>query len=197
MMFKTLFAAAALFFAAQSEATVINIQLDKNQYEVGDTVKAELWLSDIQDLVTGFDASLLFNSKLLQLQNVSFGNSLSLPAVSSDRDFFADNGELMLWELFFGFSTEDMTDLAALQQGSSFRLASISFTALKNGLAKLQLGSASVVYEPVGQTPYFDMEVRTELAQVQIGDQATAVSAPATAWLMLPALLLMLRLRRR
>ncbi|MCT6698492.1 cohesin domain-containing protein [Rheinheimera sp. 4Y26] len=195
MMFKTLFAAAALFFAAQSQATVINIQLDKNQYEVGDTVKAELWLSDIQDLVTGFDASLLFNSNLLQLQNVSFGDFLSIPAVGSDRDFFADNGELTLWELFFGFSTEDLTDLAAVQPGSNFRLASISFTALKNGLAKLQLGSASVVYE--ASSPYIDMEVRSELAQAQIGDQTTAVSAPATAWLMLPALLLMLRLRRR
>lgn len=197
MMFKTLFAAAALLFAVQSQATVINIQLDQNQYQAGDTVTAELWLSDIQDLVTGFDASLLFNSKLLQLQNVSFGDFLSIPAVGSDRDFFADNGKLTLWELYFGFSTEDMTDLAAVQPGTSFRLASISFTALKNGLAKLQLDSASVVYEAIGSSPYMDMEVRSELAQVQIGDQATAVSAPATAWLLLPALLLMLRLRRR
>lgn len=195
MMFKTLFAAAALFFAAQSQATVINIQLDQSQYQVGDTVTAELWLSDIQDLVTGFDASLLFNSGLLQLQNVSFGDFLSIPAVGSESGFLDGNGELTLSEMFLGFSTEDLTDLAAVQPGTSFRLASISFTALKNGLAKLQLGSASVVYE--ASSPYIDMEVRSELAQLQIGDQATAVSAPATAWLLLPALLLMLRLRRR
>lgn len=196
MMFKTLFAAAALLFAVQSQATVINMQLDQTQYEVGDTVTAELWLNDIQDLVTGFDASLLFNNNLLQLQQVSFGDFLSVPLVGSDRDFFADNGQLDLWELYLGFSTEDMADLRALQPGNSFRLASISFTALKNGFAKLQLGSASVVYEPIGDLPYIDMEVRSELAQLQIGDQATAVPAPATAWLLLPALLA-LRLRRR
>ncbi|WP_306523926.1 cohesin domain-containing protein [Rheinheimera sp.] len=197
MMFKTLFAAAALLFSLQSQATIINIQLDQNQYEVGDTVTAELWLSDIQDLVTGFDASLLFNTQLLQLQNVSFGDFLSIPAVGSDRDFFANGGQLDLWELYFGFSTEDMADLRAVQPGNNFRLASISFTALKNGLAKLQLGSANVVYEPVGNMPYLDMEVRADQALVQIGDQVTAVSAPTTAWLVLPALLLMLRLRRR
>lgn len=197
MMFKTLFAAAALLFSLQSQATVINVQLDQSQYEVGDTVTAELWLSDIQDLVTGFDASLLFNTQLLQLQNVSFGDFLSIAAVGSDQGSQLNGGQLDLWELYFGFSTEDMADLRAVQPGNNFRLASISFKALKNGLSGLQLGFAQVIYEPVGDMPYFDLAVHSDQALVQIGDQATAVSAPATVWLLLPALLLMLRLRRR
>lgn len=194
-MLKQLFAAAALLLSLQSQATVITVELDKNQYEVGDTVTAQLWLSDIQTLVTGFNTSLLFNDQLLQLQSVLFGEFLSLPAVGSDQGTQQTAGQLDLWELFFGFSIEDIDELRAVQPGNKFLLANISFTALKNGLSELSLRNSEVVYEPVGSDPYADMEVRPGSAFVQTGNPAL-VSAPATAWLMLPALLLMLRLRR-
>jgi hypothetical protein len=194
-MLKQLFAAAALLLSLQSQATVITVELDKNQYEVGDTVTAQLWLSDIQTLVTSFNTSLLFNDQLLQLQSVLFGEFLSLPAVNSDQGTQQTAGQLDLWEMFFGFSTEDIDELRAVQPGNKFLLANISFTALKNGLSELSLRNSEVVYEPVGSDPYADMEVRPGSAFVQTGNPAL-VSTPATAWLMLPALLLMLRLRR-
>jgi hypothetical protein len=194
-MLKQLFAAAALLLSLQSQATVITVELDKNQYEVGDTVTAQLWLSDIQTLVTGFNTSLLFNDQLLQLQSVVFGKFLSLPAVGSDRGNQQNAGQLDLWELFFGFSTEDVDDLRAAQPGNKFLLANISFITLKNGLSELSTRNSEVLYEPLVGNPYSDMEVRSSGAFVQTGNPAL-VSAPATAWLMLPALLLMLRLRR-
>lgn len=194
-MLKKLFAAAALLLSLQSQATVITVELDKNQYEVGDTVTAQLWLSDIQTLVTGFNTSLLFNDQLLQLQSVVFGKFLSLPAVGSDRGNQQNAGQLDLWELFFGFSTEDVDDLRAAQPGNKFLLANISFITLKNGLSELSTRNSEVLYEPLVGNPYSDMEVRSSGAFVQTGNPAL-VSAPATAWLMLPALLLMLRLRR-
>lgn len=194
-MLKKLFAAAALLLSLQTQATVITVELDKSQYEVGETVTAQLWLSDIQTLVTGFNTSLLFNSQWLQLQSILFGEYLSLPDVGSDQGNQQNAGQLDLWELFWGFSAEDMDELRAVQPGNKFLLASISFTTLKNGLSELSLRNSEVVYEPVGSDPYIDMEVRTGGASVQTGN-AALVSAPATAWLMLPALLLMLRLRR-
>lgn len=194
-MLKQLFAAAALLLSLQSQATVITVELDKSQYEVGETVTAQLWLSDIHTLVTSFNTSLLFNDQLLQLQSVLFGNFLTLPAVGSDQGTQQNAGQLDLWEMFFGFSTEDIDELRAVQPGNKFLLANISFTALKNGLSELSLRNSEVVYEPVGSDPYADMEVRPGSAFVQTGNPAL-VSAPATAWLMLPALLLMLRLRR-
>jgi hypothetical protein len=194
-MLKKLFAAAALLLSLQSQATVITVELNKNQYEVGETVTAQLWLSDIHTLVTGFNTSLLFNDQLLQLQSVLFGEFLSLPAVGSDQGNQPNAGQLDLWELFFGFSTEDMDELRAAQPGNKFLLASISFITLKNGLSELSTRNSEVLYEPLVGNPYSDIEVRSSGAFVQTGNPAL-VSAPATAWLMLPALLLMLRLRR-
>lgn len=194
-MLKQLFAAAALLLSLQSQATVITVELDKSQYEVGETVTAQLWLSDIHTLVTSFNTSLLFNDQLLQLQSVLFGNFLTLPAVGSDQGTQQNAGQLDLWEMFFGFSTEDIDELRAVQPGNKFLLANISFTALKNGLSELSLRNSAVTYEPLGDAPYLDEEVMPGGAFVQTGNPAL-VSAPATAWLMLPALLLMLRLRR-
>ena len=195
MMLKKLFAAAALLLSLQSQATVTTVELDKSQYEVGETVTAQLWLSDIQTLVTGFNTSLLFNNQLLQLQSVLFGEFLSLPAVGSDQGTQQNAGQLDLWELFFGFSTEDMDELRAVQPGNKFLLANISFTSLKNGLSALSLRNSEVVYEPVGSAPYIDTDLMPGGAFVQTGNPAL-VSAPATAWLMLPAFLMLLRLRR-
>lgn len=194
-MLKQLFAAAALLLSLQSQATVITVDLDKNQYEVGDAVTAQLWLSDIKALVTGFDTSVLFNNQLLQLQSVLFGKFLSIPAVGSDQGEQQTAGQLDLWEMFVGFSTEDMDELRAVQSGNKFLLASISFTALKNGLSELSVRNSKVTYEPLNSDPYIDMEVMSGGAFVQTGNPAL-VSTPATAWLMLPALLLLLRLRR-
>lgn len=192
-MLKKLCAAAALLLSVQANATLISVNLDQASYNVGDTIQASLVLSDIQTLVTGFDASLLFNQSLVELTEIKFGDFLSLPAVGSDQGDIRGAGKVDLYELFFGFSTEDLLDLSQVQQSSPFVLATVSFKALKAGANEFALRGLSVLYTPKDGPDYSDKETRGRSATAQINGPAS-VPAPATLLLLLPALLL---LRRR
>lgn len=192
-MLKKLFAAAALLLSVQANATLITVDLDQASYNVGDTIKASLVLTEIQALVTGFDASLLFNQSLVELTEIKFGDFLSLPAVGSDQGDIRSAGKVDLYELFFGFSNEDIFDLSQVQANSPFVLATVSFKALKAGASEFALGGLSVMYLPEDGPEYSDNETRGRSATAQISGPAS-VPAPATLLLLLPALLL---LRRR
>lgn len=186
-MFKKLIATAALLLSMQAHATVISVNLDQNQYNIGDTIKASLVVSDIQTLVSGFEASLHFNQKLVELQDVAFGSFLTLDGISNIQDKTISTGKVFLNEVFLGFALEDLIDLAALQPKTNFVLATFSFKALTNGTSLFGLRDLSVLYSPSDSPDYQDVETRGQNATAIIG-QPVAVSAPATIALLLPAL---------
>ncbi len=183
-MLKKLIAAAALLLSVQAHATVISVNLDQTQYKVGDTINANLVLSDIQTLVSGFAARLSFNQDLVELMDISFGTSLTLPGFYLDniQDSQATSGQVTLTDVFAGAFQEDLRELSLLQPTTSFVLATVSFKAIKHGVSEFALTDLSVLYSPISGSDYEDTAT--------IGQAATAelVSAPATLALLLPAL---------
>jgi hypothetical protein len=189
-MLKKLFAAAALLLSVQAHATVISVDLDQMQYKVGDTIKANLVVSDIQTLISGFEATLTFNQDLVQLTDVAFGNFLTLPGFFLDntQDSELNAGQVKLSEVFLGFTLEDLLDLGSLQPNDTFVLATVSFKALTHGVSNFGLTELSVLYSPFDGPDYQDIEAMGKAASAKL------ISAPATFALLLPALLW---LRRR
>ena len=186
-MLKKLLAGAALLFSLHANATVISVDLDKASYEVGETISANLVLSDIQTLVIAFDAKLDFNQDLVEFRSVSFGDFLSLPGLDKDRVANAQNGQIDLFEMFMGFAIEDLFDLQAKQPSTSFVLATVTFKAIKHGMSHFGLSGLQVTYDDIANGTYTDEETRGVAANTLL------VSSPATWLLLLPALWLMRR----
>lgn len=183
-MLKKLFAAAALLLSVQANATVISVNLDQIQYKVGETINARLVVSDIQTLISGFEASLNFNQDLVELTDITFGNFLTLPGfyLENIQNSQSAAGQVKLTEVFAGAFQEDLLELSVLQPNNPFVLATVSFKALKHGISEFGLTDLSVLYSPMNSLDYEDTAT--------IGKAATAelVSAPATLALLLPAL---------
>jgi hypothetical protein len=135
---------ATVFMTLSSQASLLSIDLDNTDYQVGDTLQANVMISDIeqddfgfQKLLASFDFDLLFDSSLLAYQSTTFGTSLDVdPFFAGDQlDLEVAPGSLFLSELSFAFSN----DLFAAQDGqSSFLLASVNFDVVSSGLNTFQ-----------------------------------------------------------
>jgi hypothetical protein len=131
---------ATALISLSSQATLLSIDLDNTDYQVGDTLQANVIISDIeqdslgfQKLLGSFDFDLLFDSSILAYQSTTFGSFLDVdPFFASDQfDAELSMGDLYVSEISYAFSD----DLFAAQDGqSSFLLASVSFDVLADGL---------------------------------------------------------------
>jgi hypothetical protein len=120
--------------AASLEVTVDSLAT------LGDLVEVDLQIFGLGDLgmpsLSTFDVTLAFDSNVLDLQSVSFGDQLDLLGLGSIRDFSlaASGNAVNLFEL----SLDTAADLDALQRGS-FTLASLAFRASGVGSTSLDL----------------------------------------------------------
>lgn len=138
-MKKLIALCTTLLITLSSQASLISVDFDNIDYQIGDTLEANVLISDVeqdflgfQKLLASFDFDLLFDSSVLAYQSTTFGSFLDVDPFLASSQLALDNsaGSLYLSELSFAFSD----DLFAVQDGqSSFILASVSFDVLASG----------------------------------------------------------------
>ena len=138
-MKKLIALCTTLLITLSSHASLVSIDFDNVDYQVGDTLAANIIISDIeqdalgfQKLLASFDFDLLFDDSVLGYQSTTFGTFLDVDPFFASNQFELYNGadSLYLSELSFAFSD----DLFAAQDGQqSFLLASVNFDVLATG----------------------------------------------------------------
>jgi len=182
-----------VLFSVTANATLISVELDKNTYQVGETVTADIIVTgsssfDFSYLIGTLALDVIFDEQLVTFDTVVFGDKMN-------------TGNPLDW--FFGYqsvipgagiiSLEEQSDLLfddlyTLQGGlSSFSFATLTFTASKVGsgvfdLTTLFLGDA-----------YGDTLVSTTLPASYNVASATSVPEPSTIALFSVLGLLVLR----
>ena len=181
---KKLIALFALCLTFSSQATVIKVELDKAQYQKDELVQAQIRVQGYEDGLAGFKLDLSYWSAALGFEAVTFGPHFS-PVEPNFGDYSKTGSKLTISELnLFDFAW----DLAAVQ-GPDFTLATITFKVLSSGLHKLTLSKIELT-DGWGDK-VTDFSSQNGLVNVA----GPAVPAPATALLLLPALLMLARRR--
>jgi len=194
-MKKLLALCTSLLFVISSHATFITIEFDSSNYEIGDTLQADIVISDIekdlgfQKLVAAFELGLSFDTSMLAYQSAAFGTALDVdPLLISDQLVVESTpGQLDISETSFALSH----DLFTAQDGlSSFTLASLNFNVVADGLSSLTLNHIMLGDEG-GQ---LFSQVSFLPADFQVGG---SVSVPETPTLLLFTLSIMFLLVRK
>lgn len=180
---RVLLAASLMLTSMASHASVMQVELDKTDYHIGDTITATIRLQNPSAEVALFDLSLDYSAALLQLVAADFGSALTVLA-PTDQLRTLSAGTLRLQET--NLDAYDY-ELAALQ-GSSFVLATLRFSAQQAG--NFQLDLRDVLVGDWFGNAHANVSLEGAVGRIQ----AAAVSAPAAVWLALPWLLW---LRRR
>ncbi len=177
---KKLIACCAFLLSFMTQATVVKVELDKSHYQVGDDISAQLKILDYTAGVSVFQLDLRYLLAGLNLESVSFSGALN----NGFQDYWHTGDVLSLLE----FNTDLSVDLAALQS-AGFVVATLKFKALLAGSFSLDLLSADLG----------DLDGNTitpvELQGAGFNVAGATVPAPATALLLLPALLMLARRR--
>jgi hypothetical protein len=193
-MKKIILLIAALVMSMSVNATLITVELNDNDFNVGDLLTAQLVISDIeldnigfQKLLASFDISTLFDDSLLSFSSVSFGNKLDVdPFIISDQ--FSDNsqtGIVKVVEISYAF----FDDLFAAQDGlSRFVLARINFNVLASGTGAIELSAIDLGDDLAGAFT----NVSAQGASFQVAN-STNVPEPATIVLVLFGLAFLVR----
>lgn len=129
---------SALLVSTVSQATLLSIELNATDYQVGDVLSADLIISDIeteigfQKLLASFAFDISFDSSMIEFASISFGDKLDVDPTFSSFQYTDElaPGLLNLSEESFAF----YDDLFSAQDGlSQFVLASINFTVMSAG----------------------------------------------------------------
>jgi len=187
-MMKKIILMLSLMFSNLSQAALIEVELDKDNYEINEIVYGQLVVSDFAKTLGWFTAILNYDSANLELLDwqfgTGFGNGLT-DDESNLNSLFLD--ESTLYDL-------DEGHLLASLQGDSFMLASFSFRALTAGLQSITFDKNNSRLE------FFDYDpVSTQFtgASFNINDNSsTPVPAPATLLLFISGLAL-IRTKRK
>ena len=179
---KKIIALFTLIFSLQAQAALLTVKLDRDQFVAGEDVIADIWVSEMPKALAGFDLTLWFDSSVFNFNQLIFGNKLNIfqPSI---QDQSVKGDVLKFSETSFDWYP-DLED----NQGSAFVLASINFTALKGGIFDMKLDKVLLVDD-------FGNEFDASLTKV-VDAKGTVVPAPATALLLLPALLFLARRRQ-
>lgn len=181
---KKLIAFFALCLAFSSQATVIKVELDKAQYQKDELVQAQIRVQGYTDGLAGFKLDLGYWATALGFESVTFGPHFS-PIEPNFGAFSKQGSNLTISESnLFDFAW----DLAAVQS-ADFTVATVTFKALGGGLHKLLLSNIELT--DAWGFRVADVGVQHGLVNVA----GPAVPAPATLFLLLPAVLMLMRRR--
>lgn len=181
-MKKLIALCVSLFVAISSHATLLTIELDNTNYQIGDTMQANIVVSDIeqelgfQKLVATFDFDLLFDESLLGYQSTLFGSLLDVDPFFPSDQLASNSGfsSLNVSEISFALSP----DLFAAQDGiSSFILASVNFEVLANGINIFNLSNIALGDEFGGDFS----QVSSTPTSITIGSVASVPETPTLA----------------
>lgn len=169
--------------AFTSQASQMNVVLDKTQYEDGEQVFASVWLSNYSGALTYFGFDTLFDDSQLEFVDAKFTSVLDLDGLAAFNDaYLLDVGQLTAYSFFNGIFDQQIKALMVKQAGQPLQLVTFKFNALANfAKPSIELANKEYTFEAPDLPPV-------------IGGDPRPVPAPATALLLLPALLL---LRRR
>lgn len=194
-MKKLIALCASLLVVVSSHATLLTIELDNTDYQIGDMMQANIVVSDIelksngiQKLVATFDFDLLFDESLLGYQSTSFGSLLNV-----DPFFFGDqsaslSGPGSLYVSEFTLAPDE--DLFAAQGGlSSFVLASVNFEVLANGTNMFSLNNIELGDDFGGDFS----QVSSVPTSITIGSVASVPETPTLAIFALGLLIFLAR----
>jgi len=133
---KKLIGMLVLFISFCSQATLITLTFDKAQYQQGELIQGQLIAHDLNDTLGGFAGEIAFDHNQLALETWQFGSGFDDGFGSYS---FADDsisGRLSL-EDYADFFADEV--VIASKQGTSFVLASFTFTALTLGVHSVSL----------------------------------------------------------
>ncbi len=181
-----------------SHATLLSVDLDNADYQVGDVLTADIVISDIEldafgfdKLVASFNTHILFDDSLLAFDNVTFGDKLDVdpdPFFASFQDTnLASAGNLFIQEVAQAFDF----DLFAAQDGlNQFVLATVNFNVLQSGISSLNFANVAVGDE-FGSS---FTDVQTASASFTVAN-SVAVPEPSTFILLIAAMMILVRRR--
>jgi len=192
----------ALLFSFNSQATLLSIELNDNNYQVGDVLTADFIISDIEEdslgyqkLLASFDFSLSWDNTMIQYVSSSFGDKLDVdPFVLSDQ--FTDianimSGHLDLTEISYAWPSDLFY---AQDELSNFVLASVSFNVLDVGTGSGFLGLSNVDFGDDSGGAFTDVNSNNKAYTVTSGIPVN-VPEPTALTLMLVGLMLFIRKR--
>lgn len=124
---KMLFWCLVFCFSAVSQAALLTLQADRTQYQVGETVQLNLWLSEFPGSVGSYWAKLHYEPAAFVFADGQFGDSFA----GASLQYLQSAADMLTLEEY-AFWDADVAQLSALQ-GSGFALARISFVAKTAG----------------------------------------------------------------
>lgn len=181
-----------------SHATLLSVDLDNADYQVGDVLTADIVISAIEldafgfdKLVASFNTNILFDDSLLAFASVSFGDKLDVdpdPFFASFQDTnLASAGNLFIQEVAQAFDF----DLFAAQDGlNQFVLATVNFNVLQSGVGSLNFANAAIGDE-FGSS---FIDVQTASSSFTVAN-SVAVPEPSTFILLFAAMMILVRRR--
>lgn len=133
---------ASLLPAMPGHAITLSILPSQSNVAVNDIVSLDISISGLSaanEIVSGFDINLLYNSAILEAISVTFQANNLLGGLGNtffDADF-STPGNLDI----FNLSLMEDVDLIALQGGDSLLLATVSWIALADGTTTVAFGA--------------------------------------------------------
>lgn len=184
---KTVFFTLCLLFSGLSQAALIQLQPDRTDYQVGDSIQLSMVISGLSETVASFMTEVFYQPSAFLLQSWQFGSGLDDGFGSVQ---FAEHNAVIgsIWLDEFTFAADE--SVLADQQGSGFLLASLTFVAL-------QAGDFLFSFDPVlfGVESFAGTFIDASFADLSLRIQPTQVPVPATAFLLLAGLGLLYRRR--
>ena len=185
---------ATLLISLSSQATLLNIELNQDSYQIGDVLTADFIISDIEEdsvgfkkLLATFDFNVSWDNSIMEYASSSFGNKLNVGVDGSDQFSNVMSNKLGFAETSYAWFDE----LFAVQGGlSSFILASVNFTVIDNGSGTLDLSDLSFG-DDFGDA-FIDVSGSDKAYSVTSGNPVD-VPEPASIILVLMALVLLVR----
>jgi len=180
---KNLLFAITLLVSVSSNATIIELSFDQDSYGQNDVITGQLIASDLDYTLGGFASTIAFDDSQLALTGWSFGNGFDdgFGSYSYGDDSVAGS---LFFEDYADFFADEFT--IAANQGTSFVLASFTFTALTAGFNTVSLLAGSEVLS-------LDNSMLDTLAGHSTSFEVTSVPVPMTSVLFASCLLLLRR----
>ncbi len=184
---------AAALLGTAAHAVMISFNPSATTVQVGDSFSVDIVVSDLGDVVSGFDLDVTFDDTLLAGDGASFGTLLGNLGTQAFADTIVGADAINVAE----FSFLSNMSLDALQD-DSVTLATLNFTALAAGIAELAFAlDASLQLNVFGSDPFspfaFD---NIGTAQITIEAAPVIMSEPRPLALLAAGLILLAATRR-